>query len=322
MSDAAPIPDEPPLAGSGAATSAPEADDAPLATPAGLSAANATPTNPNPADPAAPPTGVPPAPPSTFAEFMARYAPQSPQGAPAEPPPGNFAEFMRKYGPADQLTTDPLSLTDPSGLLAQQIGDTEAWGVLQTTVDGAKILGGSIGRSVDNLFSDSPDLGTIAQPLDLFARGLQHTVLTVKEEYPTAFNLFLAAITRGKTPESEEGAVLRPYGKEGGHHVPAKSAFRDDPIYDPKTALAIPDSELAAQGVKHSVVTGAQQNLYRAYAQTGQPMTWDAIRSIEIQALTRAGMNSGSASVTVDNAINAMKASGIRGPVRIPWGGR
>jgi hypothetical protein len=48
------------------------------------------------------PDDAPLAPPGNFAEFMARYAPQSPQGTtPQEPPPGNFAEFMQRYGPPD-----------------------------------------------------------------------------------------------------------------------------------------------------------------------------------------------------------------------------
>jgi len=86
-------------------------------------------------------------------------------------------------------------------------------------------------------------------------------------------------------------------------------------------ALAIPNSELEAQGISHSAVTGAQQTLYRAYAQSGQPLTWEAMQSIETQALIKGGMSPGSAAATVNNAINALKASGVNGPNRIPWGG-
>jgi hypothetical protein len=125
----------------------------------------------------------------------------------------------------------------------------------------------------------------------------------------------------GNAAESEPGAALGPYREGRGHHVPAKRAFTGDPNYDIDAALAIPNSELAAQGIFHPQITGAQQSLYREFAKTGQPVTWDIVRSIETQALTRAGMSSESASVTVNKAISALQASGVSGPIRIPWGG-
>jgi hypothetical protein len=124
------------------------------------------------------------------------------------------------------------------------------------------------------------------------------------------------------TTESEPGAALRPYGEGGGHHVPAKRAFTEDPNYDIDEVIATPNSELDAQGIYHPQITGAQKSLYREFAKTGQPLTWDVVRSIETQALTRAGMSSGSASVTVNKAISALQARGVGSPVRIPWGGK
>jgi len=90
------------------------------------------------------------------------------------------------------------------------------------------------------------------------------------------------------TPEEAEivdRTLLKPYRVGAGHHVPAKSAFIGDPAYDPRAALAVPKSELEAQSVSHLKVTGVQRALYRAYAKTGQPLTWDAMQSIETQAL-------------------------------------
>jgi hypothetical protein len=125
----------------------------------------------------------------------------------------------------------------------------------------------------------------------------------------------------GGAAESEPGAALSPFSVGGGHHVPAKRAFTGDPNYDINAALAIPNSELDAQGIYHPAVTGARRRLYSEFAKTGQPVTWDVVRSIETQALIRAGMSSESASVTVNKAISALRASGVSGPVRIPWGG-
>jgi hypothetical protein len=118
----------------------------------------------------------------------------------------------------------------------------------------------------------------------------------------------------------DEAAVLQPYNEGGGHHIPAQSAFTGATNYDSGTALAIPQSELENLNLDHGAISGAQQVLYRAYAQTGQPLTWDAMQSIETQALIKGGASPGTAAATVTNAINALKASGVSGPTRIPWG--
>jgi hypothetical protein len=120
-------------------------------------------------------------------------------------------------------------------------------------------------------------------------------------------------------PETaEESAPLKPYGQFGGHHVPAKSAFRGAPGYNPRTALAIPLDELDRLDVSHRAITNAQNALYRA--QGGQPLTWDQVQSIETEALVRGGMDHKVAAATVRKAVGAMKADGIAGPNRIPWG--
>ena len=116
---------------------------------------------------------------------------------------------------------------------------------------------------------------------------------------------------------------LRPYGgRGGGHHVPAKNAFLNDPIYKENRAPAIPNDELARLKVSHSAVSGAQASLYRAFAKTGSPLTWEVLSEIETQALIRGGMKaSGMAQATVEKAIQALKKAGVSGPTKIPWGG-
>jgi len=116
-------------------------------------------------------------------------------------------------------------------------------------------------------------------------------------------------------------AKLQPYGGPGGgHHVPAKAAFAGAPRYDANAALAIPNAELKRLGVAHSAVSGAQQTAYRAFAQTGQPLTWKVVEKIETAALVRGGMTRDMASATVKKAIDALKQAGVTGPTRIPWG--
>jgi hypothetical protein len=74
--------------------------------------------------------------------------------------------------------------------------------------------------------------------------------------------------------------------------------------------------------VDHGLVTGGQITAYRAFAQTGAPLTWEAVELIETQALIRGGMQPGTAWATVQEAIQALKDAGVPGPTRIPWGGR
>jgi len=122
--------------------------------------------------------------------------------------------------------------------------------------------------------------------------------------------------------DAARAVELRPYGGPGGgHHVPAKSGFRGASGYNPNEVLAIPNAELARLGVSHPTVTGAQAQFYRAFSQTGKPLTWEAIQTIETQALVRGGMNARQAAATVQKAIEALKDAGVSGPTRIPWGG-
>jgi RHS repeat-associated protein len=130
----------------------------------------------------------------------------------------------------------------------------------------------------------------------------------------------LASFVGGEGLLEGEPAELMPYGEGGGHHVPAKSAFIDVPGYDVMEAPAIPLSALEKAGVSHSLVTGAQQTLYREFAQTGRTLTWADSASIETKALIKGGMDPAVAKATVQKAINTLKDAGVSGPVRIPWG--
>ena len=66
--------------------------------------------------------------------------------------------------------------------------------------------------------------------------------------------------------------------------------------------------------------TPEQMKAYKAFAKTGQPLTWEAIATIEIEALVKAGMPLEMAKATLTKSIQALKAAGVAAPVRIPWG--
>lgn len=115
-------------------------------------------------------------------------------------------------------------------------------------------------------------------------------------------------------------AALGPYGGTGGgHHVLLKKAFEGAKNYDLNAALAIPNEELARLGLKHKVISGRQQTLYRAFAKTGERLTLDDIAKIEEQALIDAKMDRKMAKATVQKAVAHLKAVRVPGPTRIPW---
>ena len=120
---------------------------------------------------------------------------------------------------------------------------------------------------------------------------------------------------------------MLPFREGGGHHIPAQSAFRGDPKYNPKDAPSIPNEvleEMGGGGARsgaqvHANITRAQQFLYRDFAQTGQKLTWDAMRKIETDALIANGVPFATARATVDAAIAELQAAGVAGPTGIPW---
>ena len=115
-------------------------------------------------------------------------------------------------------------------------------------------------------------------------------------------------------------AELKPYGgKGGGHHPVAKRAMEGAPNYDANKALAIPNAELDKLGVRHHLITPAQQKKYIEFGKTGKPLTWEAMTKIETDALIAANMKPEQAHATVIKAVQALKESGVPGPVRIPW---
>jgi hypothetical protein len=94
-------------------------------------------------------------------------------------------------------------------------------------------------------------------------------------------------------------------------------------MYNENTALAIPNEEMVRLGVQHvELVTPAQRALYTAFEKTGEKLTWEAMETIETQALITGGMQPGMARATVQKAIQWLKDSGVSGPTRIPWSGQ
>ncbi|WP_034160758.1 hypothetical protein, partial [Sphingomonas sp. ERG5] len=116
-------------------------------------------------------------------------------------------------------------------------------------------------------------------------------------------------------------AKLAPYSEQGGHHPASQAAFRGAEGYDGKAALSVSEAELRRLGVQHKDITKYQSQLYRAFAKDNNTITWGDVRRIEAQSLISAGMKPSTARATVRAAIQQLKASGVSGPTRIPYGG-
>lgn len=98
----------------------------------------------------------------------------------------------------------------------------------------------------------------------------------------------------------------------------AKKAFEGVPGYDKDLAVTISQDQLNQLGVKHSTITGQQNKLYTAFAKSGQTLTLEAMKDIEIEALINAGVPADYAKRAVGEAYVQLKNSGVN-PVRIPW---
>ncbi len=100
----------------------------------------------------------------------------------------------------------------------------------------------------------------------------------------------------------------------------AKKAFEGVAGYNPRSALTISQSKLSQFGVKHSTITGQQHSLYKAFSKTGDTLTIDAMKQIEIKAMTNSGVPMDYATNAVEKAIQGLLDSGVTQPSRIPWG--
>jgi RHS repeat-associated protein len=234
--------------------------------------------------------------------------------------PNSFSSFLD--GGASDTSRTQLSLQRSDSLLNWHDDDFDRdidYGQAHGASDVAK---GLIELSPVGLFNDGQRAFTGEDPYhpgDSISNGDR---ISASASFAARVGSIFASI-RNAFGIAKETAALEPYvGPGGGHHVPAKSGFIGAPGYDINAALAIPNAELARLGVNHSIVSGTQQILYRAFAQTGHTLTWNTMQTIETQALIQGGMNPNMAAGTVQGAIQSLINAGVTGPTRIPWGGK
>jgi hypothetical protein len=176
------------------------------------------------------------------------------------------------------------------------------------------------GTGIERVGDAAANQGT---PAGLRPTGIEVDVITAATIFgPTVLRMGKAVLSRGAASARArlaKPALLEPYKEVGGHHAPAKIAFKGEPNYNPADALAVPAKELERLGVRHQDVTGAQKSLYSQFAKKSVLLTWEEVERIETQALVQAGMNPRIARATVRRAIADLKTKGVKGPTRIPW---
>jgi hypothetical protein len=120
--------------------------------------------------------------------------------------------------------------------------------------------------------------------------------------------------------------ALTRYADDGGHHIFAKSAFKDPsgylPGYSPGNALSIGNEELSRLGLKHlgsDSLTTTQQRLFNELAASGKANTLAEHARIARETLMEHGLDPKTAASVVRRAQNQLKKWGISAPVHIPW---
>ena len=127
--------------------------------------------------------------------------------------------------------------------------------------------------------------------------------------------------TASETKAGKQRPDMGEYRHTGGHHVHSKKAFEGDVNYDLKKAFSISEEFMDSLGVKHSKITGFQQQLYREFAKSGRPNTLEEHTRIAIESLVKAGAPREKAIIIVEKSVQDLIKQGITEPTTIPWGG-
>ncbi|GIO84678.1 hypothetical protein J25TS5_16100 [Paenibacillus faecis] len=120
-----------------------------------------------------------------------------------------------------------------------------------------------------------------------------------------------------KPPGSAEGTGE--YGKVGGHHVHAKSAFKDNVNYDPQKGFSVSQDYMKENGLNHQAMTNKQRELFKELNESGRPNTMTEHTRIAVEALEAGGATREQARSLVAESLNNLRNQGVKAPSNIPW---
>jgi hypothetical protein len=109
------------------------------------------------------------------------------------------------------------------------------------------------------------------------------------------------------------------YSKVGGHHVHAKSAFKDNVNYDSKKGFSISQSFMKDNGLNHQQMTNKQRELFKELNESGRQNSLQEHTRIAVEALIAGGATRQEARDLVAASLKNLRQQGVREPSNIPW---
>jgi hypothetical protein len=197
-------------------------------------------------------------------------------------------------------------------------GDS-AWDYVELGLDAFAFAGGAaytFNAAKTAISGASKTVAGASSTIDDSLNTLDDSLNTVDDSLKNTDEVATAA--QGTNNALDDG--LGTYASQRGHHPMTGKAFKGVPGYVYDDQLTISANKLAELGVSHPAITGRQTSIYKAFNATGKPFNMEVMRSLEIKALTEAGVPLDYATNAVDRAIAAIKAAGVTAPVKIPWG--
>jgi len=123
--------------------------------------------------------------------------------------------------------------------------------------------------------------------------------------------------TNGPAVNLEEGTGA--YDDVAGHHLHAKSAFRDHVSYDPDQGFCVSQKYMEMRGWSHQAMTSAQHRLFNELAASGRANTLAEHTEIAIKALMAGNATEEEARELVELSLKNLFDQGVTAPTRIPW---
>jgi hypothetical protein len=119
--------------------------------------------------------------------------------------------------------------------------------------------------------------------------------------------------------EAKAAGLVGEYGKVGGHHVHAKSGFKEAVEYDPRKGFAVSQEFMDANKLNHADMTSKQRQLFKELEQSGKPNTIQEHTRIAVEALRAGGASGDLARNLVAESLRNLRNQGARSPSNIPW---
>ena len=172
-----------------------------------------------------------------------------------------------------------------------------------------------------------------------YERRVQDRVLddeqmeAARARWETTSNLVIFAASSASPDPSDAvgglfvagGLLLRGLGKYGrvkGHHVHAKSAFKNHPNYRVSKAFSVSNEFMDSKGWDHQLMTNMQRKLFKSIDDGTLPNTLTSHTAIAVEALVAGGASRAEARSLVAKSLQNLRDQGVYFPTDVPWHGK